>query len=124
MFWWRAASNLHLQASRVNLRSRQFARIRCCVEAPKNIAWNFWSSAFIETQRSALRSVVVAALMVVKKLSIGVTCELYHWLRSARFNPGFAVKFNLKVLRLSLSLFVKSSESVHVGFFIPRATSI
>ena len=32
VFWWRAASNLHLHASRENVNGRQFAKILCCVE--------------------------------------------------------------------------------------------
>ena len=37
VFWFLADNNLQRQASRENLRLRQFPRIRCCVELDSNI---------------------------------------------------------------------------------------
>ena len=41
VFWLRAAKSLQRQASRVNFKSRQLARIRCCVDDELNILENF-----------------------------------------------------------------------------------
>jgi hypothetical protein len=43
VFWCLETSNLHLQASLVNFKLRQFANIRCCIELELNIVYNFCS---------------------------------------------------------------------------------
>jgi hypothetical protein len=40
-FWCLDTSNLHLQASLVNFKFRQLAKIRCCIELELNIVYNF-----------------------------------------------------------------------------------
>lgn len=89
VFWWRAASNLQRQASRVNLSSRQFAKIRCWVEDELNILANFWFKGFNATQRVLIKPLLFCKTeKVLTKLSTGVTWPEYQFSTSANCNDN------------------------------------
>tara|TARA_B100000795_G_scaffold62307_1_gene41835 strand:- start:1694 stop:2008 length:315 start_codon:yes stop_codon:yes gene_type:complete len=74
VFWCRAASSLHLHASLVNFKSRQLAKIRCCVEVELNILENFWLRLGRATHRELMNPLLFSNIeKILKKLSIGVT---------------------------------------------------
>jgi|TARA_B110001450_G_scaffold230122_1_gene231156 hypothetical protein len=96
VFWCLAASNLHLQASLVNFKSRQLARIRCWVELELNILLNFWFRLGNEIQREFIKPLLFSNIeKILKKLSIGVTCAEYQLSTSASCNVNLLTKWLL-----------------------------
>lgn len=65
VFWCLDTRSLHLQASLVNFKLRQFAKIRCCIELELNIEYNFWSKELIDIN---LRFIKVSFLEKLKKI--------------------------------------------------------
>ena len=96
VFWCLAASNLHLQASLVNFNSLQLASTRCWVEVELNIFKNFWFKGVNAIQRVFIKPLLLFNIEnVLKKLSVGVTCEEYQFSTSDNCSVSLSTKRTL-----------------------------
>jgi hypothetical protein len=99
VFWCRDTSSLHLQASLVNFKLRQFANIRCCMELELNIEYSFWSKAFIDIN---LKFTNVSFLEKLKNTDIkelsGDICTEFQLSISASFKLSWVVNLVRNVL--------------------------
>jgi hypothetical protein len=99
VFWCLDTKSLHLQASLVNFKLRQLAKIRCCIELELNIVYNFWSSAFIEKKRKLTKVSFFEKLKNIDRNELtGEICTEFQLSISANFKLSWVVNFVKKVL--------------------------